>query len=121
MVQTVLAETANADIAVYLVWEPVWGPEIDKRMSKAKVIATDPRIAQYSATTLQVAKAFIGPLGWKEGGPNHANGDMPWDVYMLYDATTRWESDAPAPRAWASPVVRGQLRADLNTLLASAG
>jgi hypothetical protein len=118
LVQRVLKEAGEADIAIYVVWEPIWGEEMDARMTKAKAIISDPRIKQYRVDSLEVGDAFSNALRWKLGGPNRASGKTPWDVYLLYPGDAQWDDGPPVPYAWASPVVRGKLGEELSRLSA---
>ena len=106
MVQdSVLSRIASRDLAVYVVWEPIFKSDDLRASRRATVLFPDDRVTHYWASTLAVGKLFQAPLGLQD--------EVAWDVYLVYrpgrdwsvfghdgiDMTDRpgreWEADSP--------------------------
>lgn len=90
MVQSVLDQLDSPDVRVYVVWEPILITDCEGTARQATGLIPDERATHFWAPDLELARAFRGPLGLER--------EAAWDVYLVYDRASRWESgSAPTP------------------------
>ena len=89
MVQDVLAEISDPDIRVHVVWEPILPTDRASTVPAATRLLPDARATHYWDPDLGLADALRVPLEIEHG--------VAWDVYLLYDRTSRWPPEGPTP------------------------
>ena len=88
MVQdSVLSRIPSRDLAVYVVWEPIFKSDDLRASRRATILFPDDRVTHYWAPTLDVGKLFQAPLGLKD--------EVAWDVYLVYRPGREWETGTP--------------------------
>lgn len=105
----VLAEFADADLDVLVVWEPVLRTDIAPPMTRVLGLVGDGRVAQYwdperivSDDIVRAVNRDPARFGLEEDlSPEF----VVWDVVAVFAASNRWESDFPAPAYYGGPVV----------------
>lgn len=108
MRENILEPDPSADIAVYVVWEPMLGGR-RRNAEEATTLIADPRVKQFWNDE------FVAGEFFKEA----AFGRTAWDIYFLYGPEANWE-EAPAPLVSSGFTVyssRQQLQMDLAQLL----
>ena len=114
-----------ADIAVELVWMPMWPTDSKRAANKAARRLNDPRIRHYYDGQRQLGLAFTREVfpdcvreainALPEGDPLRLRleeaRDMPgnpqfalWDAAPAYPAGARWEEKIPMPAYWSKQV-----------------
>jgi hypothetical protein len=85
----VLSEIDDANLRVYVVWEPILPGDSYEQAQKSARFVKDRRVKQFWVPDRKLAIRFMKPLGLKE---------MPaWDVYLAYPRKTTWDADVPGP------------------------
>jgi hypothetical protein len=87
---SVLSRIDSRDLAVYVVWEPIFRSDDARASRKATVLSPDDRVKHYWAATRDVGRLFQGAIGLKD--------EVAWDVYLVYRAGRVWDAfEPPAP------------------------
>jgi hypothetical protein len=104
-----LAEFADADLHVQVIWEPVLKTDIAAPMSRILRLVDDGRAAQYwdpdrtvSADILRAVNGDPARYGLDEALPPDF---IVWDVVAVFAGSDRWETDLPTPAYYGGPVV----------------
>jgi len=79
---SVLSRIPNRDLAVYVVWEPIFKSDDLRASRRATVLFPDDRVTHYWASTLDVGELFQDPLGLTD--------EVAWDVYLVYRPGREW-------------------------------
>lgn len=88
-------------LAIYVVWEPILGPDDERRARRATALFPDERVVQYWTPARDVGVAFQGTIGLRT--------EPAWDVYLVYPPGTTWEApEPPAPELFMHQL-RGRL------------
>ncbi len=82
-------------LAVYVVWVPLLNLQDPATLQRhahryASLIPQGPRVTHYSDPEAYMGKAYGPILGVPYGSPA-------WDVYLAFDANTRWGDTPPTP------------------------
>src|SRR5262245_52652369 len=94
-----MERVAGKDPALYVIWAPVLrGDDLAAAQEAAKGVP-DARALQYWDADAALAKELADVLGIAERGAKRPGRGLAWDVYLLYERTTRW-STAPKPAFW---------------------
>jgi hypothetical protein len=107
--QKLLAEQSNAEIRVFVIWEPVLPTDLASPSTRTLARLSDLRANQYWDKEHLVSQA-IG-----EGDPS----SVVWDYVAIYAPGKLWEQALPEPAYANVPVVRSinGARAALQNLL----
>jgi hypothetical protein len=102
---------SDASLRVYIVWMPIL--KSDDRLSAQNRSAefADERLAYFWD-----AHEFTGKL-WREV---LGVADIPWDVYLLYNANAQWNTAPEAPDFWTRQIggaMKGRFELKLKELL----
>ena len=80
----------SRDLAVYVVWEPIFRTDDERASRRATVLFPDDRVKEYWAGTLDVGRLFQPAIGLEK--------EVAWDVYLVYRPGRVWEGlEPPAP------------------------
>ena len=85
---------------MYLIWQPVLRSDDRATAMKRSDEFTDDRIQHFWDD-----ERFTGEL-WK---PILGTKDLPWDVYFLYGANTKWKETPTPPDYWMRRMTEGKV------------
>ena len=78
---------ASRDLAVYVVWEPIFRTDDERASRRATVLLPDDRVKNYWAGTQDVGKLFQPAIGLEK--------EVAWDVYLVYRSGRVWDGSMP--------------------------
>jgi hypothetical protein len=85
----VLQQIPGDRLAVYVVWGPMLGDEIEADAKPATRNLPDPRVTNFWTPTHALATALEQPLGLHD--------TRAWDTFLLFAPGTRWGEAPPPP------------------------
>ena len=97
--ESVLKEVSDAQIRVFVVWEPVLPTDWGRPGTAALARVPDLRAVQLWDPKRQLSEAMGG------GSSLRKRGDVIWDVALIYSRGARWEMAPPQPLFNEGPVV----------------
>jgi len=80
--ESVLERIDDDDLAVYVVWEPIFRTDDQRSSRKASTLLPDPRVTHYWVETQDVGKMYQPAIGLE--------GEAAWDVYLVYPPGIGW-------------------------------
>lgn len=105
MQENILEANPEAQIDVYVVWEPMLGARRNHADDAAELIP-DPRVQHYWNDDFVAGQFF----------KDHDSGRTAWDIYFLYGPDAAWESE-PEPLLLSGRTVIRHRQALQDTLL----
>lgn len=88
MVQdSVLSLVKSPDLAVYVVWEPIFRTDDERASRRATALFADDRLINYWARDKGVGALFQPAIGLEN--------EVAWDVYLVYRPGRVWEGASP--------------------------
>jgi hypothetical protein len=84
---SVLSVVGSPDLAVYVVWEPIFRTDDERAARRATVLFPDDRVKKYWAPTQDVGALFQPAIGLEK--------EVAWDVYLVYRPGRVWEGTTP--------------------------
>jgi hypothetical protein len=77
------------DLKVYVVWLPIFNLDSESKLAGAISRISDARVAHYWDRDDQLARKYSFLL--------NLNGELAYDIYMLYGPQTEWGNEPPNP------------------------
>ena len=99
--ESVLERIDDDDLAVYVVWEPIFRTDDQRSSRKASTLLPDPRVTHYWVETQDVGKMYQPAIGLE--------GEAAWDVYLVYPPGIGWADTIPPVPAHLMHQLRGRL------------
>ena len=103
-----LAEFNEADLSVFIIWEPVLKTDIAAPLTSVLSLLGDRRVAQFwdpdrvvSADFVRSANTNPARYGLDEPLPPDF---VAWDIVAVFAKSARWEHDLPIPDYYGGPV-----------------
>ncbi len=106
MQENILEANPEAEIDIYVVWEPTLGARRNHADDATELIS-DPRVRHYWNADFIVGEFF----------KDHDFGRTAWDIYFLYGPDAEW-GEEPAPLLLSGRAVIRRRQALQDTLLA---
>jgi hypothetical protein len=78
---------------VSVVWINMLPEDTEAGAEKSAGIIHDPRVRHFHDPTKHSRQAISASLGWKD--------HVAWDIYLFYEAGSRWLDGPPAPAHFA--------------------
>ena len=115
----------HADISVSIVWINMLPEDTEAHAGRSARIINDPRVRHFHDPAKRSGQAIAASLGWKDY--------VVWDIYLFYEAGSRWLDGPPAPAHFAHQLPRDsahfrtgddlvrELREATNRLIAAPG
>lgn len=97
----VLDRVESANLAVYVVWEPILRTDDERASRKATTLFHDDRLANFWASTTEIGSAFQSPIGLTT--------EPAWDVYLLYLPGAQWGEETPPRPTYFMHQLAGRL------------
>ena len=91
-------------LAIYAVWEPILKTDDERASRKATVLFPDERVRNYWVRTRSVGELFQDAIDLE--------GEPAWDVYLVYEAGSRWTEETPPRPTFFMHQLRGRLPDD---------
>jgi len=91
-IQKVLNDVPDDRVRVYVIWDPIFGGNFDREAKKLSSSFPDKRVSYYKDPD-----SLAGAL-WERVLKTQR--EIAWDVYLLYGAEARWETEPPKPDFW---------------------
>jgi len=99
--ESVLEREDDGDLAVYVVWEPIFRTDDERAARKASTLLTDRRVAHFWVETQAIGQLFQPAIGLE--------GEVAWDVYLVYPPGIGWEDRIPPVPEILMHQLRGRL------------
>jgi len=91
----------HADISVSIVWINMLPEDTEAHAGRSARIINDPRVRHFHDPAKRSGQAIAASLGWKDY--------VAWDVYLFYEAGSRWLDGPPAPAYYLHQLPRDPL------------
>ena len=98
MQRSIIEGFPHADISVSIVWIDILPEDTGAGAEKSALIINDPRVQHFHDPTKRAGQAIAASLGWEDY--------VAWDVYLFYEAGSRWLDGPPAPAHFAHQLPR---------------
>ncbi|SRR5258706_5033665 len=120
-VQAMLKRHPDADVRVFLVWEPVGEKDRKGEREAAFLKGTDPRLVQFWDPRLELSNRIVTEAQDRpellKGVENVRKNMVIWDAVSVYAPRVRWQGNLPMPDYYGRSVV--DKIADVETLVAA--
>lgn len=106
----VLDQLKDADLRVFVVWEPVLKTDVAPPLSRVLALIDDSRVAQYWDPDRVLSADFVrsvneAPSKYGVDGPLPSE-FIAWDVVAVFGRSARWDRDLPPPDYYGGPVIQ---------------
>ena len=99
MVQRSITEDfPHADISVSIVWIEMLPEDTEAGAEGSALVIDDPRVRHFHDPARRSGQAIAASLGWKDY--------VAWDIYLFYEAGSRWLDGPPTPAHFAHQLSR---------------
>jgi hypothetical protein len=88
----------RADISVTIVWINMLPDDTGPGAQMSAQIIDDPRVRHFHDPARRAGQAVAASLGWKDY--------VAWDIYLFYEAGSKWIEDPPSPAHFAHQLPR---------------
>jgi hypothetical protein len=122
--QELLGKHGDADLRVYAVWFSMY--PTDRRENWPADVLTDSRVRHYWDEDKTVGRWYMQRISSMAAAraPESSGlaGDILWDAYLVYEASSRWDEVPSGLRRWGRTVLRAQesLREAFTAVTATA-
>lgn len=90
--QKVLKDVPDDRVRAYVIWDPIFGGNFDGESKKLPQTFPDKRVKYFKDDNSVAGKLWERVLKTER--------EIAWDVYLLYGAEARWDTEPPKPDFW---------------------
>lgn len=98
MQRSIIQGLPHANISVSIVWVNMLPEDTETGAVRSALIIDDPRVRHFHDPARRVGEAVAASLGWEDY--------VAWDIYLFYEAGTRWLEAPPPPAYYAHQLPR---------------